>query len=506
MDQQRAPIYEKLQEYMRISPTSFHIPGHKRRSYLANRMGLLKEWFLSDVTEITGMDDLHAPEAIIREAEDLAATCFGADQTFLLVGGSTSGNLALLLSICHPGDIVLVDRHAHKSVLHGLMLARAQAVFLSVELNERSGVPVGISSDTVAAAIKRYPDARAVMLTCPNYYGWGPNIEEIVSQLDGSSIPLIIDEAHGVHYGFHEDLPQSALQRGADAVVQSAHKMGGGLTMGAFLHLRGDRIDPYKVRQALAMVQSSSPSYPILASLDVFRSTWATDGARLIQQGLDVVRAFREYMQDLPRFIVADTYANNQLQAEHEHRHRVDPFKVYMYDRTEELDGYALQQQLEQRQCMIEMADPRGVLLVFTYASTMEDARQLYAACEEIAKETVRTTDDKANTTEANPERSIQSHDKPTTIEDETRVSEPLDLANWHDIQPTEAIRLEQAMGRKLAETIIPYPPGVPLIWKGELLTEQCWMQLLQLRNAGARFQGTEDVRLTTVRVIIDGN
>ncbi|GIQ67254.1 aminotransferase class I/II-fold pyridoxal phosphate-dependent enzyme [Xylanibacillus composti] len=512
MNQHRAPIYEKLQEYVKSSPVSFHIPGHKRRAW--SQEGWLKDWFLGDVTEITGMDDLHAPEEMIKEAEELAAECFGAEQTFFLVGGSTSGNLALILSVCQPGDVVLVDRHAHKSVLHGLMLARAKAVFLPVAIDPMSGLPMGTSPAILARALERYPVAKAVVLTCPNYYGIGPDIEAIASLSRNASIPLLIDEAHGVHFGFHEKLPMSAIRQGADAVVQSAHKMGGGLTMGGFLHLRGDRVDPARVRQCLSMVQTSSPSYPILASLDAFRKHWAADGSRMIQQGLDAVLSFRLSMQALPRFAVTDMVQHALLQSGDAWKRKVDPFKLYIFDRTGELDGYTLQARLEQHNCMIEMADPRGVLLVFTYASTKEDAQQLFGAfgkCAEISLIDRETrpigNEQQVGMDDAKNAQSLSDGEgwSPSELESASSISDPVDLADWQLPSQTELVPLEQAKGRKMAEMIIPYPPGIPLVCKGERLTDQLWMQAIRLRDAGARFQGTEDSKLASVRVIVEG-
>lgn len=222
---------------------------------------------------------------------------------FFLVGGSTAGNLSLLLTICdEPGSIVLVQRNVHKSVIHGLMLAGARAVFLEPWVDPESGLAVMPSIETIQAAVQRYPEAKGVFVTLPNYYGMGADLTPIAEVCHEAGMPLLVDEAHGAHYGQHPELPVSALSCGADGVVQSTHKMLAAFTMGAMLHIQGPRLNRPLLRQRLAMVQSSSPSYPVMASLDLSRRLLHVHGADAFTAGLAAVKALKRGLAELPRF------------------------------------------------------------------------------------------------------------------------------------------------------------------------------------------------------------
>ncbi|WP_036720636.1 aminotransferase class I/II-fold pyridoxal phosphate-dependent enzyme, partial [Paenibacillus sp. JCM 10914] len=279
---ERAPIADALDRYRERKGTSFHVPGHKNgRIYESHSQvaGMLLDAMRVDVTEISEMDDLFQPEGIIQEAQELAADCFCADESFFLVGGSTAGNLALILTVCAtPGDMLLVQRNVHKSILNGLKLAGARVVFLRPEFDQHSGLAIAPSLNTIRSALDAYPEAKGLMVTMPNYYGMGSDLRPIAEACHERGLPLLVDEAHGAHYGHHPELPRSALACGADGVVQSTHKMLAAMTMGAMLHVQGDRLDRGLLRQRLSMIQSSSPSYPLMASLDLARRLLHTQG------------------------------------------------------------------------------------------------------------------------------------------------------------------------------------------------------------------------------------
>uniref|UniRef100_UPI000A528DA5 aminotransferase class I/II-fold pyridoxal phosphate-dependent enzyme n=1 Tax=Paenibacillus dakarensis TaxID=1527293 RepID=UPI000A528DA5 len=293
-NREEAPLVEALLAYRNHAAKSFHVPGHKNgKAYDGiEEARILHDVMKIDVTEISGTDDLHHPEGVIREAQELAADCFGAEESFFLVGGSTSGNLAMVLTVCQqPGDILLLQRNVHKSVLNGLMLAGARAVFLEPEIDKDSGLAVTPSVETIKAAIAAYPDARGVLLTSPNYYGMSCDLKPIAELCHAYHIPLLVDEAHGAHFGMHPDLPEGALSSGADVAVQSTHKMLAAMTMGAMLHVQGPFINRGLLRQRLAMVQSSSPSYPVMASLDLARRMLHAQGASAFTAGFAAVGA-----------------------------------------------------------------------------------------------------------------------------------------------------------------------------------------------------------------------
>ncbi|WP_322925178.1 aminotransferase class I/II-fold pyridoxal phosphate-dependent enzyme [Paenibacillus campi] len=598
----RAPLYERLIQYARSGNRSYHVPGHKNgaaftqlaeQSNAAFSLDYVRQLLRLDVTEIEGTDDLHHPEGVIQEGQQLAARCFGAEETYWLVGGSTSGNLALLLSVCQqPGDLIIVQRNVHKSVIHGLMLAGAQAVFLAPEIEITSGLAVVPSAETVGQALERYPNARAVLLTSPNYYGIGTDLTAIARHCHERHIPLLVDEAHGAHYGHHPRFPQSALAAGADGVVQSTHKMLSAMTMGAMLHVQGKLLDRELLRQRLTMIQSSSPSYPIMASLDLSRYWLDYAGSNWFEAGL----AARDYVVEqlatsgrysevgsertvgdkpvdagrenshLSRFAIVDVgssavghmysskqskqslsaqdRSSQQLESEQSaqlpylHMDRLqhcngetvtesyidpngihieqDPFKLVLYDRTGQLSGQQLQKQLERHGCIPEMSDERYVVLVFSVGSQMEDATRLLDALVCIAADTAVERENYGEPQSLSLSQTSRSDDLVSTPSKRVLSSSSLDAnkvwvsslsepVHFH-LKPIleqhiETIPLEQASERKCAEMIIPYPPGIPVLYAGETISVSLHQRLLQLRQHNLKIQGAADASLATIQV-----
>ncbi len=490
MDRTHAPLFEKMVSHYRKKHVSFHVPGHKSGKPLMTEEAEFFSGIMSiDYTEITGLDDLHHPDGVILEAQRLAAECFGAEKTFFLVNGSTVGNLAMILTVCRRNDILIVQRNVHKSVIHGLMLAGARAVFLSPRWDEETGLAAGVRPEDVDRALAAYPEAKGVLLTNPNYYGMGIDISAVARIAHHYGKPLLVDEAHGAHFGFHPDVPPSALSCGADAVVQSTHKMLTAMTMGAMLHVQGERIDRNALSRNLSILQSSSPSYPIMASLDLARRTMHMHGRERLSEGLAAVHAFHQRMKPLSCFRIVrkapETSAYETL----------DPFKVTVCDATGTLSGFALQRELERFGCMVEMADARHVLLVFSLASEMDDAERLASAFLRISRQF--HLQKKENRRFAANRYSIPQY---------TAISPPVsfDLHSFSETASEEKIRtvrLEEAVHARSAEMIVPYPPGIPVVYQGEVITAETARYLQSLAEAGAKFQGAKDPRLNTVAV-----
>lgn len=486
-----------------------------------------------DVTEITGTDDLHHPEGVIQEAQELAADCFGAEESFFLVGGSTAGNLSLLLTVCdEPNSIVLVQRNVHKSVIHGLMLAGARAVFLEPWVDPVSGLAVMPSVETVQAAVQSYPEAKCVLVTLPNYYGMGADLTPIAEVCHAAGMPLLVDEAHGAHYGQHPELPVSALSCGADGVVQSTHKMLTAFTMGAMLHIQGPRLNRSLLRQRLAMVQSSSPSYPVMASLDLARRLLHVQGANTFTAGLAAVNAFKRGLAELPRFQLLQPAqplqpeppagtakpAGMPVSAAQQTREGLtaaampsaagytaqDPFKAVIYDGTGVLSGYGLQQQLEACGCVPEMSDERYVVLLFSLGSTVQDVQHLLQALHHISSA------DGHEQVQSNAEPSQQiakgsAHYISTwnNLQENTRYSEPISFT-LQPIVETDTINvpIEESAGCRSAEMVVPYPPGIPLVYPGERLSPSMVARIQLLRDEGAKFHGVSDASLQSLKVM----
>ncbi|MDF9845488.1 MULTISPECIES: aminotransferase class I/II-fold pyridoxal phosphate-dependent enzyme [unclassified Paenibacillus] len=542
----RAPIYEMLEQYRLKGNISYHVPGHKDGNAYCTfgGSGYLEEVMKYDVTEITGTDDLHHPEGVIQEAQELAADCFGAEESFLLVGGSTAGNLALLLTVCpEPGMTLILQRNVHKSVIHGLMLAGVNAVFLEPQLDTDSGLAVAPAAEAVQAALAAYPEAAAVLVTMPNYYGMGTDLAPLARICHDHSVPLLVDEAHGAHYGQHPALPAGALACGADGVVQSTHKMLPALTMGAMLHVQGPRLDRTLLRQRLAMVQSSSPSYPLMASLDLARRLVHTRRAGAFTAGLAAVDVLKRSLAELPRFgllqppvqqqppggagAAAGTHAPPGQAAAYTAQ---DPFKAVIYDAAGVLGGFELQRRLEEKGIVPEMSDDRHVVLAFSLGSKAEESAALLGVLRQIAAETpppsgsnrsdAPTAAMGLNQSEstAAPSGSNRS-DAPSGSQPIAALPRPGNISTWnifnrqHFSQPvrfslkpvsaaeTESVSLEYSIGRTAAEMVIPYPPGIPLLYPGEVINETVYGRLIALRQGGAKFQACADHALQYILV-----
>lgn len=488
-DHKRAPIYEMLEKAARRQRFAFHIPGHKQRAVWEEKQanGRFAPVLKLDFTELDDTDDLHHPAGPITEAQRLAADCFGAEETCFLVGGSTAGNLAMILGTAGPGDLLIVQRNVHKSIVHGLMLAGARAVWLPPLLEPSSGLAVIPDIRHIRMALERYPEAKGVILSSPNYYGIGGNLKPIAELCHAHRIPLLVDEAHGPHFGFHPQFPASALQCGADAVVQSAHKMLSAMTMGAMLHMQGTFLERDAVRQALRMVQSSSPSFPLLASLDLARQQLHAAGAQAFEPALEAVRRARAALQHTVIRAVGDHHERKDADIQD---FQYDPLKLTLYDASGQMSGFQLTQALSERGCIPEMADARHVVLAFGAGSRPEDGDAL------------------ANALRSLPVSGLAAGDVPNGApvcriagSEDWEVPEPVLFSR--QLPATEKLPLEQSVGKVAGEWIVPYPPGIPELYPGEIITAQAVERLLRWRTEGASIQGAEDPALQTVRVAV---
>jgi arginine/lysine/ornithine decarboxylase len=450
-----------------------HVPGHKSGAVWhagdshdqeAGSAGALVDRLAGilpyDLTELPGLDDLHAPSGAIAEAETLAAACFGARETAFLVGGSTVGNLAAVLALVAPGDLVLVDRNAHKSIWHALQLAEARVVLLDTVVVD--GVPFGPDPAQVIATMSAHPETKAVFLTRPTYYGTAIALKEIITHAQNLNIPVCVDEAHGAHYGLHAALPPSALALGADLVVQSTHKMLPALTMSAMLHMQGDRIPAARVRQLLRMLQSSSPSYPLLAGLDLARRYAATQAERDIAESLTLLNQTAEAL-------------GWALGA--------DAFKWVITDPTGSRTGYELYETLQAAGFYPELADMRHVVLYHGLKVDAAILNKLVAVLSQMDVTLVAPRPESAS---------------PRTVAAAQVVTA---FSRSQLAQPTRIVPVHEAVGERVAEMVIPYPPGVALLIPGERITAEVIATLAQLREAGAHVQGVADRTLRTIQI-----
>ncbi|WP_027415741.1 aminotransferase class I/II-fold pyridoxal phosphate-dependent enzyme [Aneurinibacillus terranovensis] len=487
MNQNKAPLYEALLTYERKKNVSFHVPGHKDGTIFD---GQAKERYAAvlamDGTEVEGLDDLHHPRGAIADAQQLAAEAFGADQTFFLVGGSTAGNLAAALSLCDAGDCIIVQRNAHKSVFNGLLLAEAHPVFVFPNVEPETGVALGLTDADVSPALQAYPDAKAVWITNPNYYGMGQDIKKIAHVCHRAGVPLIVDEAHGAHFGQSANVPVSALASGADLVVQSTHKMLTSMTMSSMLHVKGDLIPRERLAAVLAMIQSSSPSYPLMASLDVARRHLVIEGRKILYRTVERLENKREQIQS--ELTCLSIYGGGS------HVFSRDPLKWVVTCKHPSVSGYRLLTWLQEMGCIAEMADTRNVVLVFSIDINDIYIDKLHTALLRI-DETIRNSS-------SLEEQDIPISDTVAVFAKPGTVSEVTMSLRTSFMSTRKIVPIEQAIGCYCAEMVIPYPPGIPLLLPGESIMPHHLEAIRHIREAGGVFQGAADDEMKTIAVL----
>ena len=290
LNQNQTPLIHALKACKTRPHAPFYTPGHKHgmgiSPILTDLIG--KDVFRADLTELAELDNLFTPQSVILAAQELAAEAFGAEKTWFLVNGSTCGIEAAILATCRMGDKIILPRNVHASVISGLILSGAIPIFINPEYNEDLDIAYSITPAAVKATLIKHPDAKAVLMVYPTYYGVCGDLKSIAHITHQYNIPLIVDEAHGAHFHFHPELPTSALSLGADLTVQSIHKTLGAMTQASMLHIQGKRIDIDRVNKALQLVQSTSPSFILLASLDAARQQMAIHGKNLLSQTLEL--------------------------------------------------------------------------------------------------------------------------------------------------------------------------------------------------------------------------
>ncbi|KOF09112.1 lysine decarboxylase [Planococcus glaciei] len=455
----RRPLIDALTAFQQQQPISFHVPGHKNGelSALPPEMRSVMPY---DLTEVTGLDDLHYPEEAIQEAQQLLAEAYGADQSFFLVNGSTVGNLAMVYAACQEGDTVIVQRNAHKSIFHALELAKARPVYVAPEWDEESLTASGVAFADITAAVMAYPEAAAVILTYPNYYGMATaGLKETIAFCQSLGMAVLVDEAHGAHFQIGDPFPASALAYGADVVVQSAHKTLPAMTMGSFLHIQGDLVNREKIKKYLRMLQSSSPSYLIMASLDDARAFVQTYSQPDIRYFKDKRKQFIRGLKSIPRLEVFESD---------------DPLKLML--RVEGYNGFQLKEQLEKAGIHAEMADPYQVLLIMPLLKQIH--AYPFAEVRKRVKEAIREL-------EQYPGDALA-----VKMPIQQAISVPAISYAQMDTETREWIPYTASVGRISAGMVVPYPPGIPLIVPGEKWTLEKLEGLADYLATGAQIQG----------------
>ncbi|GGI97603.1 arginine decarboxylase [Alicyclobacillus cellulosilyticus] len=482
MNQEETPLFDALLRHAARNPVQFHIPGHKRgRGMNSEFLRFIGENACSiDLINIAPLDDLHHPTGPIKLAQELAAEAFGADATYFSVQGTSTAIMTMVLATVGPGDKILVPRNVHKSVLTAIMLADAHPVFLHPEVDHQWGIAHGLSVETVAKALAEHPDAKALLVINPTYFGVANDLKRIVDLAHARGIPVLVDEAHGVHIGFHEALPVSAMQAGADMAATSVHKLGGSLTQSSVLNVRAGLVDPRHVQVVMSMLTTTSTSYLLLASLDVARKELALHGRERVERAIRLAQEARARLNQIPGIacmgeeILHDsaTYA-------------LDPTKLTISVKDLGLRGYDVERMLrEEFNIEVELSDLYNVLCIISWGDDEQDVDRLVAAMAAIA-ESCRDRIGKRPVQVKIPSMPVLKMSPRKAF-----------------YAPTEVVPLHASVGRIIAEMIMVYPPGIPILLPGEVVTQDNIDYIEENLRAGLPVQGTDDPEIRHVKVV----
>ena len=477
---ENTPLYDVLLSFSKNRSVSFHVPGHKNGIIFHEKgKSVFNEILKIDATEIEGLDDLHAPEGPILEAQKLLSNLYNTRKSYFLINGSTCGNLAMIMATCREGDEVLVQRNCHKSILHGIMLAKAKPIFIQPHINQDWGTAEGITVPSLEQTILAYPRAKSLILTYPNYYGVGENIKELIEPAHMNGLTVLVDEAHGAHFIAGEPFLKSSLVYGADYVVQSAHKTLPAMTMGSYLHVNKHVTHYDRLEQYLKIFQSSSPSYPIMASLDLARSYLGTLTEADLTYTKTIITDFKNEVQKISGIKIL------QHQAESYDMLRI----TIQTDGT--FSGYQLQAELQKHQIFCELADPRNILFILPILKNGEVFQ--YKQIVQSLQESIECL-----------KKRNQPYNEPIHVgfEDEVFTELKISFAEMND-RKKEYVNFNEAENYIAAETITPYPPGIPYILNGEEITKTKIEYLQKIVALGAKFHGGSHIKNRKILVYV---
>lgn len=467
MNQNQAPLFEALSRYFKKKVKKFHVPGHQYGQGLSSQAaGFLEKAAKFDLSVLEEIDSLSYPQSVIKKAQEMAADCFGADKTLFLVNGSTIGVIAMILSVCSLNDKILVARNMHQSVVAGLILSGAKPVYLQPEFDSSFNLPLNIKPEIVKKALEKNPDTKAVLIISPSQFGITCDLKKIAQIVHQAGKILLVDEAWGAHLKFHQEFPLPALESGADLVVQSTHKRLPALSQSSMLHINERRIDTNKIQKILRLLQTTSPSYILLASLDLVRKQMALNGKKLWSQVINLANQARASIEKMGFKLFQRDYLNKT------------GFDLDLTNLTLEVkNGFQAWSILNQNKIEPEFATLNHLILLLGIGNSKSDISHLLKTLKKVKKG--------------------ESREIKYPIIKPTISFSPYQAS----LKETEKVKLDKAKNRISAQILAPYPPGIPLLVPGELITEEIYQYLKEIiKYHSARMSVLEEIE--TIEVI----
>ena len=479
LKQERMPILEALNQFKKSRIVPFDVPGHKRGRGNSELTDFLGEQCMSvDVNSMKPLDNLCHPVSVIKEAETLAADAFGARQAFFMVNGTTSAVQSMVLSACKKGEKIILPRNVHRSVINALILGGAIPVYVNPETNSELGISLGMSLAAVEKAIKENPEAKAVLVNNPTYYGICSNLKAITELAHQQGMLVLVDEAHGTHFYFGENMPISAMAAGADMASVSMHKSGGSLTQSSFLLVGGESVSPGYVRQIINLTQTTSGSYLLLSSLDISRKNLACNGKAIFAKVTEMAQYARDEINQ-----IGDYYAYS--------RELINGDTIYDFDETKlsintlnvglaGIEVYSLLR--DEYDIQVEFGDVGNILAYISVGDSHRNLERLVSALAEI--------------------RRIYKKDKAGMLQYEYINPEVVVPPQKAFYAAKEALPLKESGGRICSEFVMCYPPGIPILAPGEKITAEILDSIEYMKDKGCFLTGPEDMDVASLNVL----
>lgn len=481
LSQQDTPIMDALDEVRKARLVPFDVPGHKRGRGNAQLTDFLGEKCLSnDVNSMRPLDNLCHPVSVIRQAEQLAAQAFGASHAFFMVNGTTSAVQAMVMTACKKGEKIILPRNVHISAIHALVLCGAVPVYVSPGIDHELGIALGVSAAEVETAMKQNPEAKAVLVNNPTYYGICSDIEKITRLAHGYGMKVLADEAHGTHFYFGEGLPASAMAAGADMAAVSMHKSGGSLTQSSVL-LTGSAVNAHYVRQIINLTQTTSGSYLLLSSLDISRRNLALGGKEIFQKVCDLARYAREEINAIGGFYAySDDLINGDTIFD------FDRTKLSVYTLGIGLAGIEVYDLLrDEYDIQVEFGDIGNILAYISVGDTDKNIERLVSALAEIKR--------------------LYQKDRSGMLEYEYIAPKGVLAPQEAFFAEKRSVPLEESLGKVCAEFVMAYPPGIPILAPGEEISREICEYIRYAKEKGCFLTGTEDLTVSRINVLAGG-
>ena len=478
LSQTNAPIYEALRKFRRMRVVPFDVPGHKRgRGNMELTEFLGEDCMNVDVNSMKPLDNLCHPVSVIKDAEMLAAEAFGAANAFFMVGGTTSAVQSMIMYACKEGDKIIMPRNVHRSAINAMILTGAVPVYVNPDVNHQLGIALGMSVSQVEQAIRDNPDAKAIMINNPTYYGICSDLQRITDLAHEHGMLVLVDEAHGTHFYFGENFPITAMAAGADCASVSMHKSGGSLTQSSFL-LMGKNINADYMRQVINLTQTTSASYLLLSSLDISRKRLALGGREIFAQTVEMAEYARSEINEIGGY-----YAYSRELINGDSIYDFDVSKLSIYTLPIGLAGIEVYDLLrDEYDIQIEFGDIGNVLAYISVGDRKRDIERLISAMSEIKRRFGKSGADMLN------------HEYIAPV-----VSEAPRKAFYAD---KVSLPIEESAGKVCTEFVMCYPPGIPILAPGELITGEIIEYIKYAKEKGCQMTGTEDINIEHLNVL----